>query len=338
MNITFRPAMLDNQPTATTAACKICGNAENNRLHEAREMAFGLRDKFTYLECGACGCLQLLNIPADMARYYPGDYYSLQVHGKLMTFVRHQWSAYGFHGHNAVGRAFSSVFYEPYAMQAIRRADVAKTARILDVGCGSGRLLLDLKYLGFENLHGADPFIPHDIKYEGGPTVFKREIAAMDGKYDLIMFNYSFEHMDRQAEVLSQVRRLLAADGKVIVRIPVASSYGWRHYGVNWFGLDAPRHFYLHTFKSMELLAKNCGLRIVSTVQEGSHATIWLSELYARDIAGNAPEAISASRPLKWIPTLLFGNIRAAKAKARELNRNNDGDMVSFQLGRAAQE
>jgi 2-polyprenyl-3-methyl-5-hydroxy-6-metoxy-1,4-benzoquinol methylase len=327
--------MPDIVPSPPANTCNICGNANNNRLHEAREMAFGLRDKFTYLECGNCGCLQLLNIPADMSRYYPGNYYSLQTHGKLMTFIRHQWAAYGYYGRNIIGRIFSSFFYEPYAMQAIRRANVPKTARVLDVGCGSGRLLLDMRHLGFANLFGADPFVAKDIYYENGPTVFKREIAEVDGKYDLIMFNYSFEHMDRQTEILSEVRRLLAPQGKVIVRIPVASSYGWRHYGVNWFGLDAPRHFYLHTFKSMELLAKNCGLVIESTVQEGSHATIWLSEMYVRDIAGNDPEAISASRPLKWLPSLLTGKIRKAKAKAAELNRQNDGDMVSFRLGNA---
>ncbi len=326
--------MSDKASSAPSAACKICGNTENNRLHEAREMAFGLRDKFTYLECGACGCLQLLNIPADMSRYYPGDYYSLQAHGKLKTFIRHQWAAYGYCGRNLIGRAFASVFYEPYAMQAVRRAKVPKTARVLDVGCGSGRLLLDLQYLGFANLHGADPFIQQDVNYPDGPTVFKREISAMDGQYDLIMFHYSFEHMDRQVEILSHARRLLTADGKLIVRIPVASSYGWRHYGVNWFGLDAPRHFYLHTAKSMELLTKKCGLEIESAVQEGSHATFWLSEQYARDISGNDPRAISSIRPLSWLLALLSGKTQSAKARADELNRKQEGDMVCFHLRR----
>lgn len=82
--------MIDGASTQPppTSACNICGNDKGNRQHEAREMAFGLRDKFTYLECGSCGCLQLLNIPADMSRYYPGDYYSMQEHGWLKTFIR----------------------------------------------------------------------------------------------------------------------------------------------------------------------------------------------------------------------------------------------------------
>ena len=322
-------------PTAVTA-CKICGNATNNRLHQAREISFGLRDKFTYLECGDCGCLQLLNIPSDMSRYYPGDYYSLQVHGRLMTFVRHQWAAYGYRGRNLIGRVFSKFFFEPYAIRSVSRAGLPKTARILDVGCGSGKFLLDMRHLGFTNLFGADPFIPGDLRYENGPTVFKREIASVEGVYDLIMFHHSFEHMDRQAEIFASVRRLLSPQGKVIVRIPVSSSYGWRHYGINWYGLDAPRHLYLHTAKSLEMLASASGLTIENAVQEGSHATFWLSELYARDVAGNDPEAISSVRPLNWLRALVSGKTRGYRAKAEELNRKGEGDAVSFQLRRSA--
>ena len=48
--------------------CAICGNQPNNTIHIAREMMFGLRDAFRYLECAACGCVQLLDVPSDMSR------------------------------------------------------------------------------------------------------------------------------------------------------------------------------------------------------------------------------------------------------------------------------
>jgi hypothetical protein len=37
---------------------------------------YGTRETFSYLACADCGCLQISNIPADLARYYPSDYYS----------------------------------------------------------------------------------------------------------------------------------------------------------------------------------------------------------------------------------------------------------------------
>ena len=56
-------------------SCRICGNSENNRKHIAREMMFGTRERFEYLECARCGTVQLIDVP-DLSRYYPEDYYA----------------------------------------------------------------------------------------------------------------------------------------------------------------------------------------------------------------------------------------------------------------------
>ena len=55
--------------------CKIC-NSGNYSSYEVKEMMFGFRDKFLYLECLECGCLQIAQIPADMSKYYPKKYFS----------------------------------------------------------------------------------------------------------------------------------------------------------------------------------------------------------------------------------------------------------------------
>ena len=54
--------------------CRICGNKEGNAPFEAREMMFGTRERFTYFECNSCGCLQIAEIPDDLARFYAADY------------------------------------------------------------------------------------------------------------------------------------------------------------------------------------------------------------------------------------------------------------------------
>ena len=56
--------------------CKICKNENNNIIHVAKEMMFGLRDNFRYLECNNCGCLQLIDESPDFSKYYPVNYYS----------------------------------------------------------------------------------------------------------------------------------------------------------------------------------------------------------------------------------------------------------------------
>lgn len=57
--------------------CAICGNHEENKRHVAREMMFGYRDEFEYLECSACGRLQNVSVPEGLERYYGDNYYSV---------------------------------------------------------------------------------------------------------------------------------------------------------------------------------------------------------------------------------------------------------------------
>lgn len=61
--------------------CNVCGNEDNNSPYVIREMMFGLRHEFTYIQCAKCGCLQIARIPEDMDVYYPDSYYSFQQTG-----------------------------------------------------------------------------------------------------------------------------------------------------------------------------------------------------------------------------------------------------------------
>jgi len=214
-------------------------------------------------------------------------------------------------------------------MESVRRAGVSKDARILDVGCGSGRLLQDLAYLGFTNLTGADPFNERDLVYPSGVKVLKRQLGQMDGEFDLIMLHFSYEHLDNPNGIMQDIHRLLRPGGEAVIRIPIASSYAWQRYGVNWVNLDPPRHFFLHTFKSIDLIAEKTGLRVENVVHEGFDDQFWASEQFERDIPSQDPRSLYSS-PLKRL--LAWRTIRACKAKAEELNRKKQSDLVCFHL------
>ena len=57
-------------------SCNIYGNTAGNLTHRAREMMFGTREVFSYLECRSCGCVQLIDDVRDWSQYYPADYHS----------------------------------------------------------------------------------------------------------------------------------------------------------------------------------------------------------------------------------------------------------------------
>jgi SAM-dependent methyltransferase len=290
---------------------------------------FGLSGRFEYLECGNCGCLQLVDVPSDMSQYYPGDYYSFKRHNPLVTWLRRKWSG---HAHGVVsvfGSVLDRLYFPNRAMSAVRRAKMSQNSRILDVGCGAGNLLLDLQHLGYKNLKGVDAFLTRDLEYPGNLKILRRSLESLSEPYDLIMLHHSFEHMRAPQLVLQNISRLLASDGLAIIRLPLASSYAWREFGTNWAQLDAPRHLFLHTYRSMEILAKNAGLFVWKVDQEGDDGTFWASEAYRKGLSmrdKRFPNRSALRRVLGLRSILKWRKV------ADEINRKSEADMVCFFL------
>jgi len=216
-----------------------------------------------------------------------------------------------------------------YAMAAIRRAKIPLDAHVLDVGCGSGQLIRDMKYLGYEHVSGVDPYIPRDLRYDDGVVVLKRALTEMEGAFDVVMLHHSFEHMPEPARALSELGRLLAAGGRILIRIPIAGSYAWRRYGVSWMHLDAPRHMFLHTPTSMQRMADHVGLRVITTAFEGNPSQFIGSEQYERNIPLTDPRSAYSGGMRRWTG---WWRARRLRARAEELNRAGDGDWACFEL------
>jgi SAM-dependent methyltransferase len=323
--------------TDSVQVCQICQNAAQNKMYSVREMMLGLRDVFQYLECEQCGCLQLQNPPNDMGRYYPSDYTAFRAVEeaqsaaltRLREHIRKQLRKRRNIGIHRPGNSLERMLasrYKYFQLEAFASMRVSAQARILDVGCGSGAVLVDLRELGYQNLFGVDRFIPRSMDYKNGVKVMKGGLEDLsETVWDVIMFHHSFEHMPDPAAVLRQTAAMLRPGGRCLVRIPVIG-WAWRNYGVNWAQLDAPRHLFLHTTKSFQRLADEAGLEIQRVDYDSSELQFWVSELYVRDI------------PLATLPQLspvtMFSRsqLRNFRLRAAKLNRDREGDSAVFDL------
>lgn len=166
-----------------------------------------------------------------------------------------------------------------------------------------------------------------------GVKVFKKYLHELGEKFDFIMLNHSFEHMPKPLDVLKELYRLLKADSYLLIRIPVADSFAWRNYGVNWVQIDAPRHLFLHTTKSMQILAKQVGFKFSDIVFDSNAFQFSGSEQFLKDIPIRN-EISYAVNPEKSI--FSKQDIEAFHTKAMQLNQEKDGDAACFYLYKSA--
>ncbi len=316
--------------------CRICSNSVGNRRHKTREMMFGARDEFDYVECVRCGTLQIAEIP-DLAKYYPKDYFSFG--GKQPeigeTFLRRLASKFsgnylltgkGIIGHSILNKKpwirdhFPASLREPFLK-------IGRNSRILDFGCGSGKLLQSMHYFGFKKLTGADAFIHKDIHYNTGVNIFRKSLEKLDSGFDLIMLHHSFEHLDEPHKSLLQIHRLLDPGKFALIRIPVVS-FAWEKYGVDWVQLDPPRHLFLYTERSFRELAESCGFKLESVVYDSTAFQFWGSEQYRQNIPLNDPRSHNGENGS------IFSNEQMVEwqAKAETLNSEDRGDQAVFYL------
>ncbi len=114
---------------------------------------------------------------------------------------------------------------------------VDKKAEVLDLGCGSGELLMWLKFLGFNNVSGVDQderLIEEAEKLDG--KVYKGDIKSfLNGKsqkFDCIIARDVLEHFtkDEIFEILDLIYGALRQDGVLIIQTPNAESpFGARY-------------------------------------------------------------------------------------------------------------
>lgn len=312
--------------------CIICAQPHSSSHYfTAREMMFGMRDTFTYFECEHCGTVQISALPENLSRYYPDTYYSYAGSTPkkiplIKRFLKQQQAKFLLTGEGVIGRLAQKFF--PYEIW-IKNIPLNFDSKILDVGCGSGSLLLRFEHFGFKHLQGVDPFLSNDIFYDNGVKIFKKQLSEIHDTFDLIMFHHSLEHLPNPKSYLETAWRLLSPEGTILIRVPLAGTFAWKHYGVNWVQLDAPRHLFLPTVKSMHLLAEQSGFEIFKTEFDSTDFQFWGSEQYLKDIPLQDPSSY-AKNPAQSI----FSNddISSFKARAEALNREGQGDQACFYL------
>jgi 2-polyprenyl-3-methyl-5-hydroxy-6-metoxy-1,4-benzoquinol methylase len=325
--------------------CRICYNQEKNISYKFREMFYGKREEFNYFLCSNCGCIQIEKFLKSLREYYPHDYYAFKKNPEeerkdlsfknrfkyIFSVARYK---YLFFNNSVLGKIGSLVNKNfDHKLESIHFLKPKIDTKILDVGCGNGELLYCLKEIGFISLLGIDPFIKDTIKYSNQLIILKKEVGELpvNNLYDLIMMHHVLEHIPKQLEILQTLRELLNDDGIVLIRIPIADSYAWEHYKENWVQLDAPRHYFIHSMKSIKKLVEQAGFKIKNFYYDSTEFQFWGSEQYIKNIPLFDQYSFIVN-PKNSIFSVQ--DIEDFSQKAASLNKENKGDQVVLYLSK----
>ena len=146
---------------------------------------------------------------------------------------------------------------------------IKKTGKLLDIGCGKGRFLLNAKKAGWE-IEGQE-FSSSQAKISSkklGVKIWNGELKNLPLKkesYKVITLWHVLEHVPDPKAYISIIKELLEPNGILVIEVPNYDSWQARIGKTKWFQLDVPRHLWQFTSNGLlELLSKN-GFKIVET-------------------------------------------------------------------------
>ena len=311
--------------------CRACASGAVAGRFTAREMMFGTRDAFAYVECAACGSVQIDEIPSPdvLSRHYPTSYYAFEGsretgRARLRIAIDAVRARHALERRSLPGALLDRLRPLPTILDVFRQAGVQRSARILDVGCGHGALLDYLAGIGFRALAGVDPFVERDRATRRGVPIARAILQDVPGSFDVVMFHHSLEHAPDPVATLAAARARLHAGGVCLVHVPTTSSDAWRRYRENWVQLDAPRHLLVPSRLGMRIMAERSGFVLERTIDDSSAFQFWGSERYLRGLPLHGAGAAA--------PPFTRGELAGYARCATTLNGLGRGDQAAFVL------
>lgn len=154
-----------------------------------------------------------------------------------------------------------------------------KSGKLLDIGCGNGDYLLEMKYLGWD-VFGIeiDEKAALVAKQLGlNVTAGALEIDSYPENYfSAIHMNNVIEHLSTPKEIMSICYKILKPGGRLTIKTCSNKSLAHTLYKQDYRGLEIPRHFFVYSPKSLKILGEKCGFT-AEVVQTSLNEYIWIS-------------------------------------------------------------
>jgi SAM-dependent methyltransferase len=210
--------------------------------------------QFEYLRCSDCGTLFLDNVPDDLNRYYPSEYYVIaQSEAELA-----RWSA-----------------PELYKLELVRR--FKDDGQLIEVGPASGSFCYLAKQAGFQVMaiemdRRCSEFLAQELKIDVVNSADEAAALEHAPPADVIAMWHVIEHLVDPWSMLETAARKLRSNGVLVLTAPNPDALQFKLFGKRWVHIDAPRHLWLIPPGVLASRAERLGLqvRLITALDKGS--------------------------------------------------------------------
>jgi protein-L-isoaspartate O-methyltransferase len=255
--------------------------------------------EFHYHRCPSCGLVSLINVPADLERYYSAGYHLLPSSEQVIE---------------------RSLLHEHYKIELVQR--YVKSGRLLEIGPAWGAFCLLAKRAGFtveaiEMDRDCCTFLTTKLGIRAIHST--DECAALDevSPPDVIAMWHVIEHLRDPWTLLTRAAERLAPGGIMIVATPNTEARQFGIFGRRWTHVDAPRHIHLIPAALLRAKLDKFGLEelLVTTTDPGSLG--WNRFGWSFSLANFTSFAVLRRllRVIGHVPALLFSPIERLEGK-----------------------
>jgi len=224
-----------------------------------------------------------------MVRHFSDEYWTRYSRRGRVTAERHGEAAAEAHRRERARRRLAY----------LSSASAARPGRALEIGCGDGEALLELRQRGWSVL-GIEPSHEKANNARGHGldvrTELFEEVELEAGAFDLILHFHVLEHMADPQSALRRMRGLLSDHGRMLMETPTL--YRPRTKPLEDFFRKA--HFYVFTPATLEPMLALAGFRVLARDPDYAHLRWVCCADEPRGLAFDPGEARRAKSWCRW--------------------------------------
>jgi 2-polyprenyl-3-methyl-5-hydroxy-6-metoxy-1,4-benzoquinol methylase len=281
--------------------CPLCSSDETEHFLNCTDTLVSGRE-FELRRCKSCNFIFTNNYPdeKEIARYYDSD-----------NYISHSDSA----------RTITDQIYQIVRRFMLRRKReiITRESRItkgniLDIGCGTGHFLNEMKGAGWgtTGIEVNEKARDYAISKFSLDVISPEQISSLPAnKFECITLWHVLEHFHDPFAYFTEIKRLLKPGGIIVVALPNSSSFDATYYGNKWAAFDVPRHLWHFDPVTFSRFASKAGFT-VTDLRVLPFDVFYISMLSEKQKGSVCPSLVGLIKGKIWFLLSLFKKKRGS--------------------------